>query len=232
MVRVSKKFFALTAMLMLAAFLGACGPGGAEKATGHVMKGTALAAEGKHEAAIAEFKKAAELNPDALDPQILMGDAYRAMKKYDEALAAYGVAKKINRASPKPHLASALAYLDRNEVDKASAEADQATEVDPGNLAGMILQGRVSMLPRRLPEGGIGVPRVSLERARLNLETAVQKAPDNVEARYWLAKFYDQIGEKDRALAAWTKAGELAASKPEHAKVAPEIAEAIARLKR
>ncbi|MSP80443.1 MAG: tetratricopeptide repeat protein [Rhodospirillales bacterium] len=232
MVGVSRKYFAFAAGLMLVAFLAACGPGGAEKAEGHVKKGIALAAEGKHEAAIAEFKTAAELNRDALDPHILMGDAYRAMKKYDEALAAYGAAKKINRTSPKPHLASALAYLDRGEVEKASGEADQATEVDPGNLAGMILQGRVSMLPRRLPDGGMGVPPVSLERARLNLDAAVQRAPDNVEARYWLAKLYDQIGEKDRALAAWTKLGELANTTPDHAKMASEIAEAIARLKR
>ena len=232
MVRVSRRFLALAAGLMLAALLGACGPGGAEQAQEHVKKGAALATEGKHEAAIAEFKKAAELNRDTLEPHILMGDAYRAMKKYDEAFAAYGAAKKINRASPRPHLASALARLDRGEVDQAIAEADQATEVDPGNLAGMILQGRVSMLPRRLPDGSTGVPPVSLERARLNLETAVQKAPDNVEARYWLAKLYDQIGEKDRALAAWTKLSEIASAKPDHAKMAPEIAEAIARLKR
>ena len=232
MVRVSRRLMAIAAGLMLAALLGACGPGGAEKAQEHVKKGAALAAEGKHEAAIAEFKKAAELSRDTIDPLLLIGDSYRAMKKYDEAFAAYGAAKKIDRTSPKPHLASALARLDRGEVDQAITEADQATEVDPGNLAGMILQGRVSMLPRRLPDGGTGVPPVSLERAQLSLEAAVQKAPDNVEARYWLAKLYDQIGEKDRALAAWTKAGELAANKPDHAKIAPEIAEAIARLKR
>ena len=232
MVRVSRRFLAIAAGLMLAALVGACGPGGAEKAAEYIKKGTALAAEGKHEAAIAEFKKAAELSRDTIDPLILIGDSYRAMKKYDEAFAAYGTAKKIDRTSPRPHLASALARLDRGEVDLAIAEADQATEVDPGNLAGMILQGRVSMLPRRLPDGGTGVPPVSLERAQLNLEAAVQKAPDNIEARYWLAKLYETLKMQDKALAAWAKAGELAANKPEHAKIAPEIAEAIERLKR
>jgi cytochrome c-type biogenesis protein CcmH/NrfG len=88
------------------------------------------------------------------------------------------------------------------------------------------------MLPRRLPDGGAGVPHVSLERAQLNLEAAVQKAPDNIEARYWLAKLYETLQMPDKALAAWTKAGELAGTKPEHARMAPEIAEAIARLKR
>ncbi|MEK7245786.1 MAG: tetratricopeptide repeat protein, partial [Pseudomonadota bacterium] len=200
MVRVSRRFLALAAGLMLAALLGACGPGGAERAAEHVKKGAALAAEGKPEAAIAEFKKAAELDRDTIEPHLLIGDAYRAMKKYDEAFAAYGAAKKIDRASPKPHLASALARLDRGEVEQAIAEADQATEVDPGNLTGMILQGRVSMLPRRLPDGGTGVPSVSLERAQLSLEAAVQKAPDNVEARYWLAKLYETLKMPEKAL--------------------------------
>lgn len=232
MVCASRRFLAIAAGLMLAALLGACGPGGAEKAAEYIKKGTTLAAEGKHEAAIAEFKKAAELNRDSIDPAILIGDSYRAMKKYDEAFAAYGAAKKIDRTSPKPHLASARARLDRGEVELAIAEADQATEVDPGNLEGMILQGRISMLPRRLPDGSTGVPQVSLDRAQLNLETAVQRAPDNVEARYWLAKLYETLKMQDKALAEWTKAGELAAKKPAHAKMAPEIAEAIARLKR
>lgn len=219
-------------VLALVMALGACGEGGAEKATAHVKAGAQLAAENKHEAAIVEFKKAAELNRDSIDAQLRMGDSYRALKKYDEALAAYGTAKRIDRASPRPHLASAHAYLDRGEVEKAIAEADQATEVDPGNLEGMILQGRVSMLPRRLPDGTTGVPQVSLDRARLNLEAAAQKAPDNVEARYWLAKLYETLKLPDQALAVWTKLGELSAGKPEHTKMAPEIAEAILRLKR
>ena len=228
MSRVSRGLFALALVMAL----GACGESSAEKASAHVKTGVQLAAENKHDAAIAEFKKAAELNRDSIEPHIRMGDSYRALKKYDEALAAYGTAKKIDRTSPRPHLASAYAYLDRGEIDKAIAEADQATEVNPGNLEGMILQGRSSMQPRRLPDGTTGVPQVSLDRARLNLEAAAQKAPDNVDVRYWLAKLYDQIGEKDRAMAAWTKASELAAGKPEHAKLTPEIAEAIARLKR
>jgi tetratricopeptide (TPR) repeat protein len=218
--------------LALVASLGACGEGGAEKAAAHVRAGAQLAAENKHEAAIAEFRKAAELNRDSIEPRIRIGDSYRALKKYDDAFAAYDAAKKVDRTSPRPHLASAYARLERGEIDKAVAEADQATEVDPGNLEGMILQGRVSMMPRRLPDGTTGVPPVSLDRAKLSLEAAVQKAPDNVEARYWLAKLYETLKLPEQALAAWTRLSELSAGKPEQAKLAPEIADAISRLRR
>lgn len=213
-----------------ALLLGACGSG-AEQAAEHIKKGNALVAEGKHEAAIAEFKKAADLNKDSIEPLILTGDAYRALKKYDEALAAYGAARKADRKSAKPYLASARLRMETGHVDQAVADLDQVTELDPGNLEGMLLQGEVSMLPRALPGGGMGVPPVSLERARLNLETVVQKAPDNVEAHYWLARLYEQTGKKDQAKAIWTKARDLTAGKPEHAKLAPEIAEALNRLK-
>jgi tetratricopeptide (TPR) repeat protein len=232
MARLMGGFRTVVAGLAMAALINACGPGGAEKAQEHIKKGNALVAEGRHEAAIAEFTKAAELNRDSIEPHILMGNTYRALKKYDEAFAAYGAAKRIDRRSPRPHLASAMARIDRGEIDKAIAEADQATEVDPGNIEGMILQGRVSMIPRPLPGGGTGVPPVSLDRAQLNLETAVQKAPDNVEGRYWLATLYEMLGKKEQALAEWTKVRELAGNKPEHAKMVPEVAEAIARLKR
>lgn len=228
MVRVSR--FAAAFVVMFA--LAACGPGDKEKAVAHVKAATELAAQGKHEEAIAEFKKAAELNRDSLDARMGMGDSYRALRKYDDALAAYDAAKKVDRASPRPHLAAAYVRLERGEIDKAIAEADQATEVDPGNIEGMILQGRVSMMPRKLSDGSTGVPPVSLERAKLNLEAAAQKAPDNVEARVWLAKLYETLKMPEQALAAWTKAGELAAGKPAHARIAPEIADAISRLKR
>jgi tetratricopeptide (TPR) repeat protein len=220
------------AAFVLASALAACGPGDKEKAAAHVKAGTELAAQGKHEDAIAEFKKAADMNRDSLDARMGLGDSYRALKKYDDAFAAYDAAKKVDRSSPRPHLAAAYARLERGEIDKAIAEADQATEVDPGNLEGMILQGRVSMMPRKLPDGSTGVPQASLDRAKLNLEAAVQNAPDNVEARYWLAKLYETLKMPEQALTAWTKVGELAAGKPQHARMAPEIAEAISRLKR
>jgi tetratricopeptide (TPR) repeat protein len=228
MFRASRFAAAFVAMFALAA----CGPGDKKKAAAHVKVGADLAAQGKHGDAIVEFRKAADLNRDSLDARLGMGDSFRALKKYDDAFAAYDAAKKVDRASPKPYLAAAHARLDRGEIDKAIADADQATEVDPGNIEGMILQGRVSMMARKLPDGSTGVPQVSLDRARLNLEAAVQKAPDSVAARYWLARLYEILKMPEPALAAWTKAGELAADKPEHAKIAPEIAEAISRLKR
>ncbi len=213
-----------------ALLLGACGSG-AEQAAEHIKKGNALVAEGKHEAAIAEFKKAADLNKDSIGPQMLIGDSYLAMKKYDEALAAYGAAKKADRKSAKPYLASARLRMEAGQVDAAVADLDQVTELDPGNVEGMLLQAQASLTPRPLPGGGMGVPPASLERAMLNLVAVERRAFDNVQAQYWLAKLNENAGRKDQAREAWIRARDLTAGKPEHAKLAPEIAEALNRLK-
>ena len=88
------------------------------------------------------------------------------------------------------------------------------------------------MMPRPLPEGGTGVPKASLERAELNLETAVGMAPDNLQASHGLALAREKLGKKDQAKEAWTRVRDLAASKPEHAKIAAEATEALSRLGR
>jgi len=226
------KLAKLAGMLALAVALTACGDGGKEQADQHLKKGQSLAAEGKHEAAVGEFKKAAELNKDFVDAYIQLGSAYLALKKHDEAFAAFAAAKKADRASAKPYLASARARMALGQVAAAVADLDQVTELDPGNLEGMLLQGEASMMPQKQLDGSMSVGQVSLDRARLNLETVAQKTPDNIEAQYWLAKLYEKIGQKDKAIAAWGKVGELAKGKPDAAGTASEVAEALARLKR
>lgn len=219
------------AAILAVALASGCGPGGAEKAQEHLKKGQALVAEGKHEAAVAEFKKAAELNRDLAEAHVHLGNAYAALKKYDEALAAFAAGKKADRASPKPYLGNARVHMAMGQATAAIADLDQVTEVDPGNLEGMLLQGQASMMPQKLPDGTTGLSQVTLDRARLNLETFTQKMPDNVEGHYWLAKLYEKTGQKDKAVAAWAKVGELAKGKPDAAKMAGEVAEALARLR-
>jgi tetratricopeptide (TPR) repeat protein len=167
-----------------------------------------------------------------VDAHILLGNAYAALKKHDQAFAAFAAAKKADRASAKPYLASARLRMALGQVAGAVADIDQVTELDPGNLEGMLLQGEASMMPQKQPDGSMGVGQVSLDRARLNLETVAQKTPDNIEAQYWLAKLYEKIGQKDKAIAAWEKVGELAKGKPDAAGTAAEVAEALVRLKR
>lgn len=224
--------------LLLAAALSACGPSDKERSVQHLQKGKELYAAGEYEAALPELKKAADLNIDALEPRLLLGNAYRALKRYDEALDAYRGAKKVDRYEPTPHIESALVRVERGEVDMAVEELNHAVELDPRNVRALVLLGKVSRMPRSADakvELGRFVnldPKAGLERAVLNLARAVEVAPDNLEANYELAKAYEEMGDKEKAVAAWKKTKELASNRPEHAAVADEASKALARLSR
>ena len=122
--------------------------------------------------------------------------------------------------------------METGQIDQAIDQLNHVIELDPKHLEALILLGRVSMMPRPLPEGGTGVPKASLERAELNLDAAVQLAPDNVQAHHELALAREKLGKKAEARQAWAKVRDLAAAKPEHAKIAAEAANALERLKR
>ena len=219
----------LLALIVLA--LASCGPGDAERAQQHLAKGKALVAEGRYDAAVDELKKAAELNRDSIEAHVQLGNAYRALKKYDQAFEAYRAAKKVDRYVVAPHIASARMQMETGNVEAAINELNHAVELEPKNLEALVLLGGASMMPRPLPDGTTGVPKASLERAELNLERAVQIAPDNLPAHHELARAYEQLGIKNKAVATWTRVRDLAQGKPEHAQLASETAAALERLK-
>ena len=87
------------------------------------------------------------------------------------------------------------------------------------------------MMPYRQPDGTIGISKASLERAEMNLESAIQSAPDNVEAQRELALAYEKLGKKAEAMKSWATARELAGKNSEHAQIAAEASAALERLK-
>jgi tetratricopeptide (TPR) repeat protein len=209
--------------------LAACGPGGRERAEAHLAKGRALLAEGEHEAAVGELTRAVEAHADSLEGWTLLGNAYRGLKQYERAFEAYRAAKKIDRYVPAPHVENARALVETGRIEDAIEQLNHVIELDGRHREAMLLLGRVSLMPRPLPGGGTGVPRESVERAELNFETAVELAPDDVQAQADLARVRDRLGKADRARQAWTRVRELAGARPEHAPLAAEAARALGR---
>ena len=124
--------------------------------------------------------------------------------------------------------------VDRKATYTATMQTSCGTiviELDPKNLQAKILLGRVSMMPYRQPDGSVGTSRASLERAEMNLESAIQAAPDNLEAQRELALAYEKLGKKPEALKSWTAVRDLAAKDAAHAQIATEASAALERLK-
>ena len=227
--------------LLFAMAVASCGPSDAERAAEHLKKGKELVAQGQYEAAVGELKQAAELDIDALEPRMLLGNTYHALKRYDEAFEAYRAAKKVDRYVAAPHVASALVRVELGQIDEAVEELVHAIELDPENVTALVHLGRVSRMPRPPPKSGAETalgrfvnpdPQAGYERAELNLSRAVELAPDNVEANYELAKTYEVMGKRDKAVASWKRVRALVAERSEHAAIAAEASEALARMSR
>ena len=172
--------------------MAGCGGGGDNKS---LAQGKALLAEGKHEAAVAELSKATAEDRNSMEAWLNLGHAYRGLKKYDNALAAYVAAKKIDRHSIVPHLAHAKVQVDLGRVELATTELNLVVEMDPKNLEGLVLLGKVSQMPAKQPDGTMGVSRASLERAELNLDAATTLAPGNAEVKAELAAVRAKLAE-------------------------------------
>jgi len=219
----------LLAILALA-LLTACGDGG-KKAQEHLTAGQKLLEQGKYEAALPELQQAVEQDKDSIEARVALGRAYRGLKRYDDALETFRAAKKIDRYVVAPHIASALTRVETGQIEMAIDELNHVIELEPKNLQAKILLGRVSMMPYRQPDGTVGISKASLERAEMNLESATQSSPDNVEAQRELALAYEKLGKKAEAIKSWTTAGELAGRNSEHAQTAAEARAALERLK-
>jgi tetratricopeptide (TPR) repeat protein len=215
--------------IALMIFLAACGDD-KKKSDEHLAAGQKLVEQGKFDAALPEFQQAVELYKDSIDAKVALGNVYRSLKRYDDALATFREAKKIDRYVVTPHIASALTRVDTGQIEMAIDELNHVIELDPKNLDAKILLGKVSMMPYRQEDGTVGVSKLSLERAEMNLEIAVQTSPDNLEARRLLAQDYEALGKKEQAVKAWTDMRDLAAKKVDEKAVADANA-AIERLK-
>jgi tetratricopeptide (TPR) repeat protein len=216
-------------VIVLMLFLAACGDD-KKKSDEHLAAGQKLVQQGKYDAALPEFQQAVELNKDSIDAMVALGNTYRHLKRYDDALDTFRAAKKIDRYVVTPHIASALTRVETGQIEMAIDELNHVIELDPKNLQAKILLGKVSMMPYRQEDGTVGVSKLSLERAQMNLEIAVQAAPDNLEAHQLLAKDYEALGLKDKAVKAWTDVKDLAAKKSDE-KAASDAATALERLK-
>jgi tetratricopeptide (TPR) repeat protein len=216
-------------VIVLMLFLAACGDD-KKKSDEHLAAGQKLVQQGKYDAALPEFQQAVELNKDSIDAMVALGNTYRHLKRYDDALDTFRAAKKIDRYVVTPHIASALTRVETGQIEMAIDELNHVIELDPKNLQAKILLGKVSMMPYRQEDGTVGVSKLSLERAQMNLEIAVQAAPDNLEAHQLLAKDYEALGLKDKAVKSWTEVKDLAAKKSDE-KAASDANAALERLK-
>ena len=158
------------------------------------MLGTAKLNAGEYEVAIADFEKAAELNPNLPDVYSYLGRAH--IETGDTAAARQDFQKELqqNPNDFESNLNLGALLKQDQDYDGARKLLDRALRVRPGDL-----RARFQLASVNLGEG-------QLDEARTGLEQIVKQAPEFVEAHISLATAYYRLqrkadGDREKALA-------------------------------
>ncbi len=123
----------------------------------HLGVGEAYRGKGDFANAEAEFKKAAELKPDAPEPYRALRDMYNTQKKFDEAAAMAEEANKRGGGTAAGGSAAdlynqAATFWNAGKFNEAKASLDQALTLDANHADSHFLMGKVLVNQGALPE--------------------------------------------------------------------------------
>ena len=163
-------------------------------ATAHQWYAECLSMLGRHSEAIAEIKRAQELDPLSLIINQGVGGKYLYARRYDEAMAQFRRTLELYPHFPPTHQRLGWCYAQKRMYDEAIAEMQRAVEFS-GNSTQMIaaLGYAYAAAGRRDAAQGI---IVELER----------RSKESYVDAYFVATIFAALGEKDEAFALLNKA--------------------------
>ena len=174
----------------------------------------ALADSGRLDEAIANYRKALQLNPDFVEAHNNFGIALEDRGRGDEAIAQYQKALELrpNYAEAHNNLGSSLA--NRGQIDEAIAHYRKALESKPDDV------------PTHNNLGIALADRKQLDEAIEHFRTATELRPEFSEAHNNLALALADHGQLDEAIAHYQTALEI---KPENAEIRTNLGVALAK---
>jgi TolB-like protein/DNA-binding winged helix-turn-helix (wHTH) protein len=157
---------------------------------------------GRHDAAIAEMQKAAELDPLSLPIQSYLGLTYIWARRYDDALTQFQRAIQMNPTFALNHERMARYYRHVGKFDDAIREETNARLLAGEDAKTVVM--KEGALRKALAAGG---PRGYWKKL-LELSLMKENPPESFATPYGLARIYAQLGETDKTLESLEKAYE------------------------
>lgn len=201
-------------------------------AEAHMQLGAALAAlaeKDQYDEAIAEEKKAIELDPKSFGARRILGMIYANQRKYDEAIALLRESAELNPSSFAVHRDLGSAYLAAGKIEDAIAALTKASALNPRNVAVHIrlatIFSKLGKYTEAINESAQAV-KIDESNAEAHLSLANAKlasgdAAGSVESfnEAIAANGFDSFGFKNQLTAAGALSGlgwALVTSKPEN----------------
>ncbi len=99
----------------------------------HRARGIVLQSTANYDAAIQEYQRAIQINPNVPDVHLFLGNAYRSLDvpELDKAVEEYTIANALNPSDPLPDTSIARTYANIGEFRKAAQYAEQAVADAP-----------------------------------------------------------------------------------------------------
>jgi tetratricopeptide (TPR) repeat protein len=163
----------------------------------YTIFGNLLQERGQVEEAIAQYRKALEINRDHAEPYYNLGNALVTSRRADEAITQYQKALEILPGYVDAQHSLGLALAMRGRFDEAIAQYRKALQAKPNDV------NLLNHLALALHDQG------HVSEALVPLEKALQIKPDDAPTRKNLGLFLVQVGRPDEAIAHYQKALEI-----------------------
>ncbi|HTL62254.1 MAG TPA: tetratricopeptide repeat protein [Nitrospira sp.] len=164
---------------------------------GLVLKGRSLVNEKRHQEAIAELKKAIELNPKNIHVYVELARAYFAANDPSSAEATLKEALKIEPNSKEILPALGDFYVSTGKPDQAETIYKQVLEIAPENEDTYL---RLAALYQRYNKPA---------EAEASLQKLAALKPQDEKPHIYLGDFFRWVGEPDKALASYRRATQV-----------------------
>jgi lipoprotein NlpI len=190
----------------------------------HNLVGLVLSAQHNTDEAIAEYRKAIELDPRFANPHGTLGDILRGQHKTEEAIAEYRKAIELDPRDATAHGLLGVALSDQSKTEEAIAEYNAAIRLDPKNAYPVlwlylararsgpkIAAAELETNGKKLKQPGWPYPVVELYLGRRMPEAtlaAATKPDDRCEAQFYIGEWRLLRGNRPAAIVALKAAAE------------------------
>ncbi len=151
---------------------------------------------GNAENAIAALKKASELDPQNEMPYIKLAETYLILKNYSMAQKSTDIALDINVNNHRAYFLKGIAYLEQGDTASAITNLRISINMDTANYAAYMQLASIYQQQH---------DSIAIDYYK----EALKVRPEDEQALFGLARFYQELGHPDDALEFYKKVNEL-----------------------